>query len=79
MPTRLPSIHRAAAGSDDRRHAGSRQDETAVAFWKFATSRLARSMVIVHVPTPVQPAVPDQPVKVDPGAGAAVTVTTVPE
>ena len=37
----------------------------------------AEFIVTVHVPVPEQP--PDQPVKVDPEAGAAVSVTGVPE
>ena len=44
---------------------------------KVAVTEVAAVIVTVQVPVPVQPA-PLQPVKVEPAAGAAVRVTTVP-
>src|SRR6267142_2574480 len=44
---------------------------------KVAVTEVAALIVTVHVPVPVQPP-PLQPVKVEPAAGAAVRVTTVP-
>ena len=44
---------------------------------KVAVTAVAAVSVTVHVPVPVQ-APPLQPVKTDPAAGVAVSVTTVP-
>jgi hypothetical protein len=43
---------------------------------KLAVTDMAAVIVVVHVPVPVQP--PLQPVKVEPAAGVAVSVTAVP-
>ena len=45
--------------------------------FKEAATVFAPSMVTEQVPVPEQP--PDQPAKVEPAAGAIVSVTTVPE
>jgi len=45
---------------------------------KVAVTVVAVFSVTVHVPVPMQPPPPLQPVKVDPAAGAAVSVTIVP-
>ena len=42
-----------------------------------AVTEVAADMVTAQVPVPVHPP-PDQPVKVEPGLAAAVSVTTVP-
>src|SRR5437762_1471114 len=44
---------------------------------KVAVADLAASSVTMHVPVPEQPA-PDQPANLEPDAGVAVSVTTVP-
>jgi hypothetical protein len=38
---------------------------------------IAAVIVVVHVPVPLQPP-PDQPLKVEPAVGVAVSVTEVP-
>ena len=45
---------------------------------KIALTDIAFQMVTVQAPVPAQPAVPDQPAKLEPGSAAGVSVTAVP-